>query len=77
MKVFLSCVVLILLLQDYATAQRRTTPPARSASTQQAETYKSVVIDKDGNLRITTSTNRTITVPKPSSISNSRSKTDV
>ena len=64
MRIFLSCLILILLLHGYARAQKRPTPPARSASTQQTETYKSVVIDKDGGLRITTSRNRTITVPK-------------
>jgi len=57
-----SFVLLVVVLSTIqATAQ---TPRSRRPATASAETYESVDIDADGNLRILTSGQRTIVVPK-------------
>jgi hypothetical protein len=53
--------LVVALITHQAAAQ---TPRSRQASTASAETYESVDLDADGNLRILTSEQRTIIVPK-------------
>ena len=60
--------VFVLLVIALSTIQPATqTPGSRQAATPATETYKSVDIDADGNLRILTSEQRTIIVPKGNS----------
>jgi len=64
MKLLLSGILSLWLLPDSPAAQTPASGRAPDPSARQVETYESAVIDRKGNLRITTSDRRTIVVPK-------------
>ena len=64
MKTLAGWMLLLVLLSDFAAAQSRRIDFVPDETAQQPETYESAAIDADGNLSITTSDFRLITVPR-------------
>jgi hypothetical protein len=75
MKRLLGGIALVLVLPNPTAAQAQRTQLVPDASARQFETYESAEIDLKGNLRITTSDNRTILVPKEGEQSSFRKPT--